>query len=54
MHPTIHAQRTPAKAACIMAGSGDILTYSDLDARSNQGAHLVSMNCRDTPPAKTL
>jgi long-chain acyl-CoA synthetase len=40
MHPGIHAAETPDKAAYIMANSGQIVTYSELDEASNQGAHL--------------
>ncbi|WP_454738415.1 AMP-binding protein [Cupriavidus necator] len=40
MHPHIHAQRTPDKAAVIMASSGAVVTYRELDARSNQVAQL--------------
>ncbi|HEY3889419.1 MAG TPA: acyl-CoA synthetase [Caulobacteraceae bacterium] len=40
MHPSIHAQTHPDKPAYIMAGSGEVVTYAELDARSNQGAHL--------------
>jgi long-chain acyl-CoA synthetase len=40
MHPTTHAQSQPNKPAYIMAGSGETVTYGQLDARSNQGAHL--------------
>ena len=40
MHPSLHAQRTPDKAAYIMAGSRETVTYKELDGRSNQGAHL--------------
>jgi long-chain acyl-CoA synthetase len=40
MHPSIHAARTPDKPAYIMAGSGERVTYAQLEARSNQGAHL--------------
>ena len=39
-HPSIHAQSTPNKIAYQMAGSGETITYRDLDRRSNQGAHL--------------
>jgi len=39
-HPSIHAQTTPDKIAYRMAGSGDTITYRELDRRSNQGAHL--------------
>ena len=40
MHPSIHAKTHPDKAAYIMAGSGETVTYAQLVARSNQGAHL--------------
>jgi long-chain acyl-CoA synthetase len=40
MHPAHHAQTHPDKAAYIMAYSGETVTYAELDARSNQGAHL--------------
>ncbi len=39
-HPSHHARANPDKPACIMSGSGEVLTYGELDARSNQGAHL--------------
>ena len=40
MHPTHHAKSKPDKPAYIMAGSGETVTYGQLEARSNQGAHL--------------
>ena len=40
MHPAVHTQSTPGKAAIIMASTGETLTYAELDARSNQGAQL--------------
>jgi len=40
MHPFIHAQETPDKPAYIMAGTGAVVTYVELDRRSNQGAQL--------------
>jgi long-chain acyl-CoA synthetase len=40
MHPAHHAKTHPDKPACIMAYSGETVTYGELDARSNQGAHL--------------
>ncbi|MDQ0463485.1 long-chain acyl-CoA synthetase [Caulobacter ginsengisoli] len=40
MHPIHHAKTTPGKAAIIMAGSGETVTYGQLDERANQGAHL--------------
>ena len=40
--PTLpdHAERTPDKPALIMAGSGEITTYAELEERSNRYAHL--------------
>jgi long-chain acyl-CoA synthetase len=40
MHPHLHAAANPDKPAYIMAYSGEVVTYGELDARSNQGAHL--------------
>jgi long-chain acyl-CoA synthetase len=40
MHPSHHARTHPDKPAYIMAGSGEQVTYGELEARSNQGAHL--------------
>ena len=40
MHPFHHATKTPHKPAFIMAGSGETVTYAELEDRSNQGAHL--------------
>ena len=40
MHPFHHAANLPEKPAIIMAGSGDTLTYAQLEARSNQAAQL--------------
>src|SRR5215813_8137682 len=39
-HPSIHARAHPDKIAYQMAGSGKAITYRELDALSNQGAHL--------------
>jgi long-chain acyl-CoA synthetase len=41
MHPSIHAKSHPGKTAYIMAASGETVTFGELDARSNQGAHLL-------------
>lgn len=41
MHPYLHAQTQPDKAAYIMAGTGEVVTYKQLDERSNQFAHLL-------------
>jgi long-chain acyl-CoA synthetase len=40
MHPAIHAQAHPDRAAYIMAATGETVTYRQLDERSNQGAQL--------------
>ena len=40
MHPFLHARNTPDKPAYVLAGSGETVTYRELDQRSNQGAHL--------------
>ena len=40
MYPGVHAQNTPDKPAVVMAGSGEVVTYKQLDERSNQLAHL--------------
>lgn len=40
LHPSYWAQVTPEKPAYIMANSGQVVTYRELDERSNQIAHL--------------
>lgn len=40
-HPSHHARLAPDKIAYRMAGSGESLTFAELDARSNQGAHAL-------------
>jgi long-chain acyl-CoA synthetase len=40
MHPGEIAAVTPDKAAYIMAKSREVVTYGQLEARANQGAHL--------------
>ncbi|MCB1680196.1 MAG: acyl-CoA synthetase [Halioglobus sp.] len=39
-HPSITARTYPHKPAIIMGDSGEMVTYRELDERSNQGAHL--------------
>lgn len=41
MHPFIHAATQPDATAVMMAGSGASLSYAELEARSNQVAHLL-------------
>jgi long-chain acyl-CoA synthetase len=40
MHPYIHAQNNPDRPAYIMAGSGETVTYRQLDQQSNRIAQL--------------
>ncbi len=40
MHPAHHARTHPDKPAFILAYSGEVVTYRELEERSNQGAHL--------------
>jgi long-chain acyl-CoA synthetase len=40
LHPSHHAGARPDKPAIVMAGSGEIITYRELEDRSNQGAQL--------------
>lgn len=39
MHPSHHAKTDPNKPAYIMAGSGETVTFGQLESRSNQIAH---------------
>ncbi|MCE7795404.1 acyl-CoA synthetase [Sphingobium sufflavum] len=41
MHPLHHAASHPTKAACIIAETGETLSYDALDRASNRGAHLL-------------
>jgi len=41
MHPGAHAAAHPDKPAVVMAGSGEVVTYRQLDEGSNQVAHLL-------------
>ena len=40
-HPIAHARTSPDKPAIVMAGTGETVTYGELDARANRGAHLL-------------
>ncbi len=40
-HPVHHARVTPEKIAYQMAGTKESITFAELDARSNQGAHAL-------------
>ena len=41
MHPFVHAATAPDRPAIIMAGSGAMMTYGELEAKSNQVAQLM-------------
>ena len=41
MYPATFARTAPDRPAVIMAGSGEVVTYRELDERSNQLAHLL-------------
>lgn len=41
MHPSVHAQTDPDKAAIIMAATGQTISYGELEARSNRVAQLL-------------
>jgi long-chain acyl-CoA synthetase len=41
MHPRLHAQSRPDAIALIMAGSGETVTYGELEARANRAAHTL-------------
>lgn len=45
MHPSVIAARTPDKPALIMAGTGETVSFGELEARSNQTAHLLRSLC---------
>ncbi|MBT4045155.1 MAG: AMP-binding protein, partial [Rhodospirillaceae bacterium] len=40
MHPGIHAAEVPDKPAYIMANSGQVVSYRELNEASNRGAQL--------------
>jgi acyl-CoA synthetase (AMP-forming)/AMP-acid ligase II len=41
MYPAVHARETPEKAAIVMASTGEVVTYRELDERSNRCAQLL-------------
>jgi long-chain acyl-CoA synthetase len=41
MHPIVHAQTRPDHPAIIMAGSGETVTYGEMDATANRFARLL-------------
>lgn len=49
-HPLGHARRVPDKAACILAETGEVMTYAEMEATANQGARLMrdlGLKCGD-------
>src|SRR5215471_7068133 len=44
MYPGEHARLRPDQPAVVMAGSGETLTYGELERRSNRLAHLLRAN----------
>ncbi len=42
MHPGIHAENNPDKPAYILAGSGQVVTFKELNDDSNRGAQLFT------------
>ena len=40
-HPQGHSRRAPDKAACILAETGEAMTYAEMEASANQGARLM-------------
>lgn len=41
MHPITHAQTRPDRPAIVMAGSGETVTYAELDRTANRFAHFL-------------
>ena len=41
MHPRLHAESQPNKPAIIMAESGEMVTFAQLEQRANRGAHAL-------------
>jgi len=39
MHPRIFAEKTPDKPALIMEDTGEVISFAQLEARANRGAH---------------
>ncbi len=40
-HPQGHARRSPGKTACVLAETGESMTYAEMEASANQGARLM-------------
>ena len=41
MYARVHAERHPDQPCVIMAGSGESLSYSQVESRANRLAHLL-------------
>ena len=44
MYPAVQAKKKPDKPAFIMASTGEVVTYGELEARTNRLAHLFRAN----------
>jgi long-chain acyl-CoA synthetase len=44
MYPAVQAKKNPDKTAFIMASTGETVSYGQLEARTNQLAHLLRAN----------
>jgi len=42
MYPAVWSERDPQRPAVVMVGSGEVVTYRDLDERSNRLAHALA------------
>jgi len=41
MYPGVHAAQTPDKIAAVMTGTGESITYAELERRSVQLVHVL-------------
>ena len=41
MHPRIHAQQKPDALALVVASTGAKITYAEMEAQANRGAHVL-------------
>ena len=54
MHPIAHAATRPDHPAVIMTGSGQQMTYGEMEAESNRFAHLLRARGIGSGPEETL
>jgi long-chain acyl-CoA synthetase len=43
MHPRLHAQTYPHKSALTLSSAGNSITFAQLEARANRGAHALRL-----------